>query len=233
VERFSIADAPQRQLPSEVAPVTDLGQPRNHQNTAPISPMQRRSGAGLKQSSSVSSIRSQDSHSNPSSPHKQMFGGARRYSRQQPQQRPLAGPSGASAMSAAALAPPGGGGASVAINARLTRENEALRGALGQAVRRLSELEGEQERFLAEGVFDLVNSICGSAAGAPAGPEAVAQTGPQPCRDGRGEENALATVEAEAEAATGARSADCGSPPWTPIRGAADRQVVGICADGM
>jgi len=44
--------------------------------------------------------------------------------------------------------------------ARLSRENEALRGALGDAVRRLSELEGQQERFMSEDVFDLVNCIC-------------------------------------------------------------------------
>lgn len=43
---------------------------------------------------------------------------------------------------------------------RLTRENEVLRGALGDAVRRLSELEGEKERFMSEDVFDLVNSLC-------------------------------------------------------------------------
>lgn len=49
--------------------------------------------------------------------------------------------------------------------ARLSRENEVLRGALGDAMRRLKELEGEQERFLSEGVFDLVNSLCRSGAG--------------------------------------------------------------------
>ena len=64
---------------------------------------------------------------------------------------------------------------SASIAARLTRENEALRGALGQAVRRLSELEGEQEHFLAEGVFELVNSLCGSGAGAPASTGAETQ----------------------------------------------------------
>lgn len=43
---------------------------------------------------------------------------------------------------------------------RLTRENEALRGALTNAVSRLAVLEGEKEQFLAEGVFDLVNTVC-------------------------------------------------------------------------
>jgi len=45
---------------------------------------------------------------------------------------------------------------------RLTKENELLRGALGDAVRRLAELEGEKERFMSEDVFDLVNSLCRS-----------------------------------------------------------------------
>jgi len=57
---------------------------------------------------------------------------------------------------------------------RLARENEALRGALGQAVKRLSQLEGEQERFLAETVFDLVNSLCcssGAGVAFPSGDE--------------------------------------------------------------
>eukprot|EP00421_Protoceratium_reticulatum_P008817 CAMPEP_0168366480 /NCGR_PEP_ID=MMETSP0228-20121227/5246_1 /TAXON_ID=133427 /ORGANISM="Protoceratium reticulatum, Strain CCCM 535 (=CCMP 1889)" /LENGTH=549 /DNA_ID=CAMNT_0008379275 /DNA_START=9 /DNA_END=1655 /DNA_ORIENTATION=+ len=43
---------------------------------------------------------------------------------------------------------------------QLSQENDVLRGALGDAVRRLSEIEGEQERFMSEGVFDLVNSLC-------------------------------------------------------------------------
>jgi len=68
--------------------------------------------------------------------------------------------------SAQATASGGSGSAAAAPQAnpvlRLSQENEALRGALGQAMKRLSELEGEQERFLAEGVFDLVNSLCGS-----------------------------------------------------------------------
>lgn len=56
--------------------------------------------------------------------------------------------------------------------ARLARENEALRGALGDAVRKLTELEGEKERFLSEDVFDLVNSLCrDSTGGAPESPE--------------------------------------------------------------
>lgn len=46
--------------------------------------------------------------------------------------------------------------------ATLSRENELLRGALGDAARRLAELEGEKERFLSEDVFDLVNSLCRS-----------------------------------------------------------------------
>jgi hypothetical protein len=51
---------------------------------------------------------------------------------------------------------------------RLARENEALRGALGNAVRKLAELEGEKERFMSEDVFDLVNSLCrDSTGGAP------------------------------------------------------------------
>jgi len=55
---------------------------------------------------------------------------------------------------------------------RLARENEALRGALGDAVRKLTELEGEKERFLSEDVFDLVNSLCrDSTGGAPESPE--------------------------------------------------------------
>jgi len=56
----------------------------------------------------------------------------------------------------------------------LSRENAALRGALGDAVRRLSELEGEQEHFMSEGVFDLVNSLHRgpAAAEAAAGPSA-------------------------------------------------------------
>jgi hypothetical protein len=51
------------------------------------------------------------------------------------------------------------------VDDRLTRENTALRGALGDAVRRLAELEGEKERFISEDVFDLVNSLCRDSTG--------------------------------------------------------------------
>lgn len=56
--------------------------------------------------------------------------------------------------------------------ANLALENRALKGALNNAVKRLSELEGEQECFLSEGVFDLVNSLCreGSACNMAAAP---------------------------------------------------------------
>merc|ERR1719499_2062578 len=50
-------------------------------------------------------------------------------------------------------------GAQASIS-RLSRENEQLRGALGDVVRRLKELEGEQERFMSEDVYDFVNSLC-------------------------------------------------------------------------
>mmetsp|Transcript_64098 Transcript_64098/g.126794 ORF Transcript_64098/g.126794 Transcript_64098/m.126794 type:complete len:419 (-) Transcript_64098:123-1379(-) len=67
--------------------------------------------------------------------------------------------------------------------ANLALENRALKGALNNAVKRLSELEGEQECFMSEGVFDLVNSICrdGSAcnmAVAPAPGAAEVAAGP-------------------------------------------------------
>jgi len=56
--------------------------------------------------------------------------------------------------------------------ANLALENRALKGALNNAVKRLSELEGEQECFMSEGVFDLVNSLCreGSACNMAAAP---------------------------------------------------------------
>jgi len=56
--------------------------------------------------------------------------------------------------------------------ANLALENRALKGALNNAVKQLSELEGEQECFLSEGVFDLVNSLCreGSASNMAAAP---------------------------------------------------------------
>jgi len=44
--------------------------------------------------------------------------------------------------------------------ANLSLENRALRGALTDAVRRLSELEGEQNCLMSDSVFDLVNSVC-------------------------------------------------------------------------
>jgi len=44
--------------------------------------------------------------------------------------------------------------------AALAKENEVLRTALGDAKRRLKELEGEEEGFMCEGAFDLVNSLC-------------------------------------------------------------------------
>jgi len=44
--------------------------------------------------------------------------------------------------------------------ANLALENRALKVALSNAVKQLSELEGEQECFMSEGVFDLVNSLC-------------------------------------------------------------------------
>lgn len=49
---------------------------------------------------------------------------------------------------------------SAALNFNLRMENEALRDALGECLRKLSALEGERELFLEEGVFDLVNSLC-------------------------------------------------------------------------
>jgi len=57
-------------------------------------------------------------------------------------------------------------------DAHLRGENEALRGALGNAAQRLAELECERELFLSEGVFDFVNTLCReqSAASLPAGP---------------------------------------------------------------
>eukprot|EP00930_Biecheleria_cincta_P043788 TRINITY_DN3005_c0_g1_i1.p1 TRINITY_DN3005_c0_g1~~TRINITY_DN3005_c0_g1_i1.p1 ORF type:complete len:415 (-),score=38.92 TRINITY_DN3005_c0_g1_i1:365-1579(-) len=49
---------------------------------------------------------------------------------------------------------------STALHLNLRMENDALREALGECVRKLSALEGERELFLEEGVFDLVNSLC-------------------------------------------------------------------------
>merc|ERR1712151_1379387 len=43
--------------------------------------------------------------------------------------------------------------------AMLKLENQALRNALTDAVSRLSKLEGDQERFMSEGIFDLVNAL--------------------------------------------------------------------------
>jgi len=52
---------------------------------------------------------------------------------------------------------------------RLEKENWALRNALSETAGRLAELEGEQQVFMAEGVFDLVNSVALSRCdGAPA-----------------------------------------------------------------
>jgi len=44
---------------------------------------------------------------------------------------------------------------------RLAAENVALREACAEANERLAQLEEEKQRFLDEGVFDLVNSVCG------------------------------------------------------------------------
>jgi len=44
----------------------------------------------------------------------------------------------------------------------LSKENEALRAALSDAMKQIGELEGEKERFMSEDVFDLVNSLCRS-----------------------------------------------------------------------
>lgn len=44
---------------------------------------------------------------------------------------------------------------------RLIQENESLREAFSDASQRLSQLEDEKLRLLDEGVFDLVNSVCG------------------------------------------------------------------------
>ena len=44
---------------------------------------------------------------------------------------------------------------------QLMLENQALREACGDTQKRLLELEDERQCFLAEGVYDVVNSICG------------------------------------------------------------------------
>jgi len=66
--------------------------------------------------------------------------------------------------------------------ANLSLENRALRGALNNAVKRLSELEGEQDCLMSDRVFDLVNSVCQQASAynmAAAAPElAEAAAGP-------------------------------------------------------
>lgn len=43
---------------------------------------------------------------------------------------------------------------------RLSAENQSLRATLSSMVKHISELEGEQERFMSEGIFDVVNSVC-------------------------------------------------------------------------
>jgi len=47
------------------------------------------------------------------------------------------------------------------VNQRLKQENDSLREALAAASRKLTKLEDEQQCFFDEGVFDLVNSMCG------------------------------------------------------------------------
>lgn len=44
---------------------------------------------------------------------------------------------------------------------QLMLENQALREAFGDTQKRLMELEDERQCFLDEGVYDVVNSICG------------------------------------------------------------------------
>jgi hypothetical protein len=51
---------------------------------------------------------------------------------------------------------------------RLAAENVALREACAEANERLVQLEEEKQRFLDEGVFDLVNSVCGKSGAANA-----------------------------------------------------------------
>lgn len=47
---------------------------------------------------------------------------------------------------------------------RLLHENASLRDAFGEASRRLARIEDEKSRFFDEGIFDLVNSVCGQPA---------------------------------------------------------------------
>ncbi|CAE7725813.1 unnamed protein product [Symbiodinium necroappetens] len=58
----------------------------------------------------------------------------------------------------------GGGGGSSTTDERMRQlvlENQALREAFGDTQKRLMELEDERQCFLDEGVYDVVNSICG------------------------------------------------------------------------
>jgi len=58
----------------------------------------------------------------------------------------------------------GGGGGSSTTDERMRQlvlENQALREAFGDTQKRLIELEDERQCFLDEGVYDIVNSICG------------------------------------------------------------------------
>lgn len=73
----------------------------------------------------------------------------------QSQLSPISGPSAAWERCAAAAAADG------ADIQRLMLENATLREAFSDANRRLSELEEEKQRFFDEGIFDLVNSVCG------------------------------------------------------------------------
>ena len=52
---------------------------------------------------------------------------------------------------------------------QLMLENQALREAFGDTQKRLMELEDERQSFLDEGVYDVVNSICGQTGISPRG----------------------------------------------------------------
>jgi len=175
VERFSIAEeVPQFLHEAHLLDggnyPSDLGDLSPERFGGAGSPSARRVGAGLRQTSWMTP-RSQVSPSSTAelpvklTPQSPRHASAHTSVRQQPQQQHLCGGSPRAGRRGSPMAGSCSGCAEV-VNEELVRYNEALKRALGVAVRKLAQLEGENERFLAEDVFDLVNSLCGSGSGA-------------------------------------------------------------------
>mmetsp|Transcript_90939 Transcript_90939/g.180802 ORF Transcript_90939/g.180802 Transcript_90939/m.180802 type:complete len:333 (-) Transcript_90939:34-1032(-) len=125
---------------------------------------------------------------------------------------------------------------------RLAAENVALREACAEANERLAQLEEEKQQFLDEGVFDLVNSVCGKSGTANADGSfrhvrtlqcgsSIACSSPGGAHDNvDGLQALLDTAEAAASAVDGATAGGASSTGASSLPQALNLQDCSVCS---